>query len=401
MKTDLIDSLAIKNDTKIIFLVLDGVGGAPMGDRGTELQAAHTPNLDALAARSVCGVMDPVLPGVTPGSGPGHFALFGYDPITFNIGRGVLSAAGVDFKLTDRDLSARINFATIDEEGRVTDRRAGRIDDETNKRCCEKIRGRVKAPKDVEIFLETEKDHRAVAVFRGDALSDHLSDTDPQVTGVPPLDVKATDPDAETTAAIVGDFISQAGTILADEERANMILLRGFAKYKAYRGLEDRFGLRSLAIAAYPMYQGISRLLGMDVFTGAHGTEEEFKACADQFGDYDFFFIHIKATDSRGEDGDFDGKVKVIEEVDQYLPVLTGLAPDVLVVTADHSTPAVLKAHSWHPVPVLLCSEFCRRDKVVAFDEIECAGGGLGRMRSKDLMGLALGYAQRLAKYGA
>ena len=401
MKTGLIESLAIRNNTKIIFLILDGVGGVPMGERGTELQAAHTPNLDALAKQSVCGVMDPVLPGVTPGSGPGHFGLFGYDPIEFNIGRGVLSAAGVGFKLTDRDLAARINFATVDAEGRVTDRRAGRIDDETNERCCEKVRSRLQFPQGVEIFLQTEKDHRAVVVFRGDGLNDSLSDTDPQGTGVPPLEVEALEPGAEATAAIVRDFVTQVGTILADEERANMILLRGFAKYKAYRGLEERFGLRSLAIASYPMYQGISRILGMDVFSGAHGTVEEFEACADQYGDYDFFFIHVKKTDSRGEDGDFDGKVKVIEEVDRHLSILTDLAPDVLVVTADHSTPSVLKAHSWHPVPVLLHSEFCRRDKTTVFDEIECAGGGLGRFRSMDLMGLALGYAQRLAKYGA
>ena len=398
----LIDTLVIPNDTKILFLVVDGLGGLPMeGKGGTELEVARTPNLDRIATESICGLLDPVLPGVTPGSGPAHFGLFGYDPITFNIGRGLLSAAGVDFPLTDRDVAARVNYATLDGDGNVIDRRAGRIDNDTNDRLSALLQREIELEAGLELFVQREKEHRAVVVIRGDGLSDEVTDTDPQTVGVSPKIPQAFDPAAERTAAAARAISEQAGRLLAGEDRANMLLMRGFAKYRVFEGMKERFGLRSLAVASYPMYQGISRLLGMDVETGAADLADQFRLLAQRYEDYDFFYLHVKATDSRGEDGDFDAKVAVIEEVDRLVPGLLDLNPDVLVVTADHSTPALLAAHSWHPVPVTLRSGFCRRDGVDRFSETAFASGGLGRMPAVQLMGVALANAGRLTKYGA
>lgn len=398
----LLEKLAIKNNTRIVYLILDGIGGLQMGRGGeTELQAAHIPNLDKLAENSVCGLLDPIAPGITPGSGPSHFALFGYDPLESNIGRGVLEAAGIDFPLTSRDVVARINYATINREGRLVDRRAGRISAKENHRICEKLRKNIRIESNVELFVEPVKEHRAVLVFRGDGLEGDLEDTDPQKIGLFPLEPKANNPGSERTAALVMDFLSQARSILADEKKANMVLLRGFARHRVYPSMEERFGLKSLAIATYPMYKGIARLLRMTVLPSVVSIEDEFKALKDRYNDYDFFYLHIKQTDSRGEDGDFDAKVKVIEEVDNFLPQVTELDPDVLVVTGDHSTPARLGSHSWHPLPVILNSKFCRVDRVTRFDEISCIQGGLGRQPTVNLMAIALANAGRLAKFGA
>jgi len=398
----MIDTLAINNDTKIIFLVIDGLGGLPeMGQKGTELDVASTPNLDRIAAESICGLLDPVLPGVTPGSGPAHFALFGYDPISCNIGRGLLSAAGVAFPLTERDVAARVNFATVDGDGNVLDRRAGRIDNATNERLCTLMGREIKLENGLEFFMQCEKEHRAVIVIRGEGLSDEVSDTDPQMVGVPPCIPEALDPAAERTATAAREIVEQTAHLLKAEKRANMILLRGFAKYRAFQTMEERFKLRSLAVASYPMYEGIARLLGMDIEEGTTDLASEFRAVADRYGDYDFFYLHVKTTDSRGEDGDFEAKTAVIEEVDRLVPILLDLQPDVLVVTADHSTPAVLASHSWHPVPVSLRSRYCRPDAVDRYGETAFATGGIGRMPTVRLMGLALANALRLAKYGA
>lgn len=403
MQADILEQLIIKNATKIIFLVMDGVGGLAMnGKTGTELQVAQTPNLDALAARSSCGTFDPVFPGITPGSGPGHFALFGYDPLTSNIGRGVLAAAGIGFQLTEKDVAARINFATSDTNGHVTDRRAGRIGNDENQRICEKLRQGITLDElGVEVFIDTVKEHRAVVIFRGENLSGDLEDTDPQATGVPPKTPKATSAAGERMLPIVSAFIDQAQKILADEPKVNTILLRGFAKFQPYKTMEERYGLKSLAVANYPMYRGIANILGMDLNPITADIKTEFEAVRDQFANYDFFFVHVKYTDSRGEDGDFDAKVKVIEEVDSLLPILTSLNPDVMVVTADHSTPAVLKAHSWHPVPVLLNGKYARIDDVKAYNDIACITGSLGRQPMIHLMPIILANALRLQKYGA
>lgn len=402
MNPDLISELLVSNSTKIVFLIMDGLGGIQMGEGGkTELQAARSPHLDQLAEVSSCGLLDPVGPGITPGSGPAHFALFGYDPIRYNIGRGILEATGIDFPLTEKDVVARMNFATVDSGGKVTDRRAGRISTETNQRVCQKIRQGLEPGKGLEVIVETVKEHRGILVLRGEGLRGEIQDTDPEREGVPPLEAKALIPEAKETAAGVQNILSRVGKILADEPQANMVLLRGFAKHTRYPSMKERYGLNSLAIAAYPMYRGISRLVGMTVLSNVSNLEEEFKALEDHFPKYDFFFLHVKQTDSRGEDGNFDAKAAVIEEVDRYIPRVRALNPDVLVVTGDHATPAKLASHSWHPLPVILHSKYCLIDGVKKFDELSCIQGALGRMPSVDLLPLALANARRLNKFGA
>jgi 2,3-bisphosphoglycerate-independent phosphoglycerate mutase len=402
MNPDFIEKLVVKNDTKIVFLIMDGLGGLPMGEGGqTELETARTPNLDALAKKSVCGLLDPIGYGVTPGSGPAHFALFGYDPIQNNIGRGILEGAGIDFPMTDRDLLIRINFATIDANGNVVDRRAGRIDNETNRRICRKLQDKIQRLSGIEVIFEPVREHRALLTLRGDGLREEVLETDPQKTGLPPFPPNALVPEAEETAALLQELINQAREILSDEEKANMILLRGYSRYRRYPTMSERYGLNALAIASYPMYRGIARLLGMVVGPQPSSIREELIALRDHYDQYDFFFLHVKPTDSRGEDGNFDAKVAVIEEVDKLIPLVTELKPDVLVVTGDHSTPAALASHSWHPLPVLLSSATCRPDRVDRFGESDCIAGGLGRMPMVYLMGLALAHARRLEKFGA
>jgi 2,3-bisphosphoglycerate-independent phosphoglycerate mutase len=402
MHSELIDTLIVRNQTKIIFLIMDGLGGLPSpGGDQTELEAAYTPNFDALARRSVCGLLDPVGYGITPGSGPAHFALFGYDPVKNNIGRGILEAAGIDFPMMEKDLLVRINFATVDRQGLVLDRRAGRIDDETNRRICRKLQEHVRLDGQVEVIFESVREHRALLVLRGDKLRDEIAETDPQKTGVPPVSPRALVMEAEPTAALFSELVDKAGKVLADEAKANMILLRGYACCRKYPTLAERFGLNALAIASYPMYRGIARLLGMDVAPQTDSIEAGIEVLRKNYAKYDFFFLHVKPTDSRGEDGDFEAKVKVIEEVDVLAPKITDLQPDVLVVTADHSTPAAFAAHSWHPVPVMLAAKTCRTDRVEQFGERACIQGGLGRIPMVYLMGQALAHARRLKKFGA
>lgn len=406
MYEGLIDSLVTKNDAKIVFLIMDGLGGLPMpGGNETELEAAHTPNMDALVKHGICGLLDPVGYGITPGSGPAHFALFGYDPVKTNVGRGLLSATGVDFPMTEKDLFMRVNFATVDKQGKLTDRRAGRIATEENERLCRKLQEKVRLSsveaKGVEVFFRTEKEYRGIIALRGDGLREEIEETDPQKTGVPPLPPQALIPEAARTSAVLTELLARVKEALADEPKANMILLRGYGKYHQFPSISSRFGLNALAIANYPMYRGIARLLGMTINPLTTTIEEEFTALKENFGRFDFFFMHIKPTDSKGEDGAFADKVKVIEEVDRLIPRLTDLKPDVLVITGDHSTPAALKSHSWHSVPALLASPVCRPDRVERFGERDCLQGGMGRMPTVNLMGLALAHAGKLAKFGA
>lgn len=397
---ELVERLTVANNTKIVFLILDGLGGIPREEDGlTELEKAHTPHLDELASISICGLLDPVGDGITPGSGPAHFALFGYDPERSNIGRGVLEGAGIDFPMTEKDLLIRVNFATVDERGIIVDRRAGRIDTATNRRLCRKLMENIKLD-NAEVFFEAVKEHRALLVLRGEHLEEEIQETDPQRTGLPPLQPEALRPEATGTSNLLKEIVKQANSILCGE-KANFILLRGYARYRRYPSLRERFGLCPLAIASYPMYRGIARLLGMDVAESVGSISGEFELLRRHFSEYDFFFVHIKETDTQGEDGNFEGKVKVIEEVDRHIPLVRELNPDVLVVTGDHSTPAVLASHSWHPVPVLLYSRTCRPDGVKRFSERECIAGGLGRMPMVHLMGLALAHARRLEKFGA
>lgn len=386
---------------KIVMLVMDGLGGLPGNEKGqTELEAAATPNLDALAAKSICGLHLPVGAGITPGSGPSHIALFGYDPIRYQIGRGVLEALGVDFDLQPQDVAARGNFCSLDEKGNVTDRRAGRISTETNQKLCEKLRS-IKVP-DVEVFVQTVKEHRFLLVLRGRDLSGQIHDTDPQETGVPPLEPKAIDPGAQPTIEKLQQFLKQARDILKDSHPANGVLLRGFSKHPDWPTMQEAFGIRSAAIAAYPMYRGLGKLLGMKTLPTGQTLQEELETLKKAWNDYDFFFVHFKKTDSSGEDGDFQRKVHAIEHVDEHLPALFALNPDVVIVTGDHSTPAVLRFHSWHPVPALLYSKHCRPDQVCQFGETACLRGGLGpAFPAVNLIPLALANAGRLEKFGA
>lgn len=398
------DKLAEDNETKIVYLIIDGVGDLAVPERGlSAMQAANTPNLDHLAARSATGMLEIVGPGITPGSGPGHLSLFGYDPLEYVVGRGVLAALGTEFPLQHADVPARVNFATIDEQGNVVDRRAGRISNETNERLGEKIRRNVDMEiEGVQLFFEKVKEHRALLVLRGEGLSGDLADTDPQETGVPPLEPRGISPPAGRTAGIVQQFVDQVREVLTDEPRANMILLRGFDLYETYPSITERFKLRGLSIAGYPMYRGVTKLIGMDLYPVVGNVAGRFDALEAEYGDgYDFYFLHAKQADARGEDGDFEAKVQVLEDVDAFVPKLTALEPDVLVVTGDHSTPCALKYHSWHPVPVILNSRYARVDDVDRYDEYSCTRGSLGLRPGVHLMGLALAHAGRLAKYGA
>jgi 2,3-bisphosphoglycerate-independent phosphoglycerate mutase len=397
----MISSLVVPNTTKIVLLVLDGLGGLPIQPGGlTELEAAETPNLDALARKGICGLHDPVGRGITPGSGPAHLALFGYDPIEHQIGRGVLEALGIGFPLQSDDIAARGNFCTVDENGAITDRRAGRIPSEAGAKLVELLRA-IRVP-GVQIFVEPVKEYRFVLVLRGPDLSGPVSESDPQRLGAAPLPVRALRPEAERTARLINQWVAEARTILADHHPANMVTLRGLDKNPGLPGMKDVYGLRAAAIAEYPMYKGAARLVGMDVLQTGEGLEQELDTLRTHWEEYDFFFLHVKRSDSAGENGDFDGKVSVIEGVDRLaIPAIMQLKPDVLVVTGDHSTPSLLRAHSWHPVPILLHSIHCRSDEVSTFSEHECARGGLGRFPATDIMPLAMANALRLAKFGA
>lgn len=397
------EELTWEQGGKIVYLILDGLAGLPDPERGgTELQVAKTPNLDRLARESSCGLLEIVGPGITPGSGPGHLSLFGYDPLKYKLGRGVLSALGTDFDLHPGDVAARVNFASLDREGKVSDRRAGRIATELNQRLTQKINEKVTLDLSGEFFFRTVSEHRAVLILRGEGLGGNLADTDPQNTGVVPADLQPGDEPSEKTAALVRSFITQVKEVLADEEPANMVLLRGFERYEPFPSLKERFKLKGVCLADYPMYRGISRLLGMEVAPRPGGMEKRFQALSEVFyEDYNFFFLHVKHTDSSGEDADFQEKVEVIEAVDRLIPLVRELHPDVLVVSADHSTPALMGKHSWHPVPVTICGQYARVDGVETFDEYACEFGTLGTRPGVHLMGLALANAGRMKKFGA
>ncbi len=401
---NLISSVAIANDKRIVLLVMDGVGDCDNEGRGTALQQANTPNLDALAARSALGESLPIATGVTPGSGPGHLGLFGYDPLVYQVGRGVLSAMGIEFPLEKRDVAARVNFCTIDADGNVTDRRAGRIGNDENIRLLAKIRQKITTPEGVqEVLLETVAEHRALLVLRGEGLDDDIGDTDPQAVGVPPLSATRPPHDGSRAAGVAENVIAQVREILADEPQANMILTRGFAKFPDWPTFAERYKLKPAAVAGYPMYRGVARLVGMEVAaeptTAADICAETARLLND--ADYTFIFAHFKYTDKTGEDGDLAGKIARIEEMDAALPVLLAAGPEVLIITGDHSTPPSLKAHSWHPVPVLMSAPHLRGGDGEAFNEIACRAGQIGTITAKELLPLAMAHAGKLEKFGA
>ena len=414
-----------KVEGKIILIVLDGLGGLPRVAGGpTELESARKPNLDALAAEAECGLLDNVDLGLTPGSGAAHLGFFGYDPLVYDIGRGLLGALGIGFPIQPGDLAARINFCTAHPDSRIVlDRRAGRLPDDKNIELVALLNQRLRIP-GCEVFVRTEKEHRACVVFRGADLYDAIGDTDPQTVWTdPPHDVAARDARSEKAAGLVAEFVRQAERILKEHYRdvedrlrgprpeveqfigehhpGNALLLRGFARYEKLPHLGEIFGLRCAAIATYPMYKGVAALVGMEVLEAGETIQSEFDCLERHFDQYDLFFLHIKKTDSYGEDGNWEGKVHIIEEADQQIPRARALGPAVLCVTGDHSTPCVLKAHSWHPVPVLVWSKWGRPDDVRTFGERACGRGSLGRQRGIRLMPVLVAHAQGFEKYGA
>jgi 2,3-bisphosphoglycerate-independent phosphoglycerate mutase len=396
----LIRELREPGNSKIVLLVADGLGGLPEEPGGkTELESARTPNLDACVREGVCGLSIPVLPGITPGSGPGHLGLFGYDPLEHRIGRGILEALGINFQVGARDVAVRGNFCTVDADGRISDRRAGRPATERCTAMCQRLQG-IRLP-DVEVFVEPVREHRFVVVFRGDNLGDQVNDTDPQQVGARPLQATGADPASANTARIVNQFIAEAAKVLKDQAPTNMVTLRGFARYPKIATMQEVYGVKPVAIAVYPMYRGLARLVGMEVADAGVTLGDQMETMRRLWHEYDFFFLHYKYTDSTGEDGNFAAKVGMIERLDAEVPKIRSLAPDVLIVTGDHSTPSMLRSHSWHPVPVLLWSRTCRPDAVVEFGETYCLRGGLGQFQAMYLMPLALAHAGRLGKYGA
>lgn len=388
--------------SKIVLMVLDGLGGLPRKSDGrTELEAADTPNMDRLAGEGTLGQSIPLEPGLTPGSGPAHLALFGYDPIASPVGRGVLESIGVGLEVRAGDVAARGNFCTLDPEGRITDRRAGRIPGEEAAPLVDRLSGiRLEG---AQAMVRHVREHRFAVVFRGEGLDPALDDTDPQVTGAAPLPVRALRPSAAATATLVQAWVEQAAEHLRREPKANGLTLRGFSTDPALPPFPEAYGIRSGCIAVYPMYRGVAALAGMQIIDLRGETpEDEFRAAASAWNDFDFFFLHVKKPDSRGEDGDFDGKAAAIEEVDRALPGLLALKPDVLAITGDHSTPSQMRSHSWHPVPLLLWAPgTARPDASERFGETACARGGLGTIRAADVMPLLLAHAGRLEKFGA
>jgi 2,3-bisphosphoglycerate-independent phosphoglycerate mutase len=403
MDLELARQLAIPNDTKILLVVVDGLGGLPHADTGrSELEAADTPHLDHLAAESSCGLTVPVGHGVTPGSGPGHLALFGYDPLRYTVGRGVLEALGIDFDLQPQDVAARGNFCTLDGQGRIIDRRAGRIPTEEMAKLCDELR-EIELP-GAQLFVEPVREHRFVLVLRPDGktrLSDRLADTDPQREGAAPLDARALVPEAEATAKLVQAFAQKAATVLDGKQPANGLTLRGFASQPTLPCFPEVFALRAGAIAVYPMYRGLAKLVGMTMLSTGSTFDDEIATLRAQWDSFDFFFVHYKPADSAGEDGDFERKVAALEAFDKALPQLVDLAPDVLMIAGDHSTPAIMAAHSWHPVPFLLRARLGRPDDVDSFNERACRAGALGTFPACEVMALAMAHAQRFTKYGA
>jgi 2,3-bisphosphoglycerate-independent phosphoglycerate mutase len=395
--------LSVKTDSKILLLVLDGLGGLPNDDGRTELESANKPNLDALASRSDLGLSRPLgsQAGVSPGSGPGHLGLFGYNPFEYEVGRGVLSALGVGLHLGDGDLAARINFATKDDEGKISDRRAGRIPSEEAAPLVDLLNEQINLD-GADFQVVHEKEHRAVVVFRGEGLSDQLEDTDPQRTGLEPLPVRPAEgaEGAEKSAEIVGRFVEEANRSLADKHPANTVLLRGFGMKPALPNFDETYKLRAAAIASYPMYKGLARLAGMDVLKEGEGVADEIGTLEANWNDYDFFFVHIKATDAAGEDGDVRRKASVVEEFDGLLPEILELGPAALAITGDHSTPAKMKSHSWHAVPLLLNSPYTI-PTADSFGERACITGSLGHFAAEEIMGFLMGSALKLNRYGA
>ena len=388
---------------KLVLLVLDGVGDIATAATGyrTPLEAAVTPNLDELAQASAMGRMTPVLPGITPGSGPGHLGLFGYDPVVFRVDRGVIEALGLGMNLKMGDVAARANFCTVNAEGIVTDRRAGRIDSGLNRVLCEKL-GAIGRIGETRIIVRRGRSHRFVVVFRGGGIAGPLPDSDPHRSGLPirPIIAESREERVKRAAEVIAGFYRQAMPLLSEDHPANGFLLRGIGSLPRIPGFEERFRLAAAAIAIYPMYRGLAQLTGMRNLERTREIPQQFQQYLDEFQHFDYFFIHVKGTDMAGEDGDFDGKVAVIEAVDRALPILLQKRPLVLAITGDHSTPVPLKSHSWHAQPVLLNSPVCGSDKLSRFTETCANRGSLGVFQSQYLIRLMMANAGLYGKFG-
>lgn len=395
-----LQSLAQPASSKLVLLVLDGLGGLPRTPGGkTEIESADCPNLDRFAAEGITGLSEPIGPGITPGSGPGHLALFGYDPVAGNIGRGALSALGLGLELRPGDIAIRLNFCTLDADGKVADRRAGRIPTELNRELVAELNTiRVDG---VSLQFATESQHRAALLLRGEGLDSRLQETDPQATGVPPRQPEPLDPAAERTSQVLRALLDQVCEKIGSQSPANFVLMRGYADLPHLPSFEELYGMQAACIASYPMYKGLASAAGMTVVDTGDTLEGEFDALERVWNDFDYFFFHVKPTDSLGEDGNFEGKAEYIEQVDGFLPRVRDLGPDVLVVTGDHSTPATLRAHSWHPVPFLLWGAHTAPDGAMSFGERACAGGSLGVFPAQSIAALMLAHGGRLAKFGA
>lgn len=401
ISADFAKNLFVKDSrAKILLVVIDGLGGLPHPQTGkSELETACLPHLDALAAGGTCGLISPLGNGLTPGSGPAHLALFGYDPWRYEIGRGALSALGLGVDFRRGDVAARLNFCTVDGRGKIVDRRAGRIPTEKGRELCERLK-EIRIP-GVELTIAVEMEYRASVVFRGQGLDDGVTDSDPQVTGMPPRPLQALRPEAGHMVEVAEEFLRQAAELLRDQQPANMVLIRGFGRYPELPQMAEVYGLKALGIAGYPMYRGVAGAVGMDTEPVDWALEAEIALLEKRWTDYDFFYFHVKKTDSAGEDGDFDKKVHLLEEVDAFVPRFQALKPEVLIVTGDHSTPAIMRSHSWHPVPLVISSPWALADRVQTFSERSCQQGSLGVIPATEVMALALAHARRLDKFGA
>jgi 2,3-bisphosphoglycerate-independent phosphoglycerate mutase len=387
------------NPAHLVLLVIDGLGGYADARQDSELEAATTPNLDQLAAEGACGLARPAGPGITVGSGPGHLALFGYDPLQYDLGRGLLSAIGLGVEVRPGDVAARGNLAFLDDEGRVTDRRAGRIDDDRARAIVGHLQQQVGLD-DVEVTFEHVSEHRVLLVLRGEGLVPHVEDLDPQRTGVPPREPATTSPEGERLAEVLQQLDAAIRTALTDQD-ADTVLFRGFDTLHELPSMQDRFRLRPATVATYPMYRGVAQLVGMDALPVVGSLAEQIELMSANWDPYDFLFAHEKAADRAGHDGDREAKIAAIEAVDAVIPDLVALGPDVLAITGDHAAPTQLRGHSWHPVPTLLWGDKVGRDDVQRFGERACAAGMLGHLRTQDLLPLMLASAGRLEKYGA
>lgn len=397
---DVIQSLTVETQSKILLVVIDGLGGLPVDGR-TELEVSRIPNLDWLASRSVCGLIDPIAPGITPGSGPSHLALFGYDPVRYQIGRGMLEAVGVGMNPEKGDLAARGNFATLDSRGIIVDRRAGRISTDKNQELCRILQDQIGTIEGTRVIIQSGREHRFVVVFRGEGLDEGLSDADPQKEGKKATPAVARHEGARRSEGVVNAFIARAKELLRGHDPANTVLLRGFSEVPDIPSMRNLFKLNAGAIASYPMYRGLARLVGMEILETGETIEDELETIRTHFEEFEFFFFHLKEPDTRGEDGDFEAKVASLEKIDRLIPQILKLEPDVVAVTGDHSTPSTLKSHSWHPNPILVQSRYVRTDSVMRFTEREAVLGGLGRISAKSLMPLLLANALKLKKFGA